>query len=71
MKATVAPARPSVVTVTETGTRLDHFVTDNEMDSNIGSGRYTTVCGAVILPASLTQPSTGLCQDCQRQWWGK
>ena len=71
MKANVAPARPLVVTVTETGTRLDHFVTDDEMGSNIGTGRYTTVCGAVILPASLTEPPTGLCQDCQRQWWGK
>lgn len=53
--------QPRAVTLTEAGTGAAHLVTDEAMTAGLRSGRYPTVCGAQVLPASLTVPASGRC----------
>jgi hypothetical protein len=70
MSRTAVAARPHVVTLTEAGTDLAHLVTDVGMTAGLRSGIYPAACGARVLPASLTAPASGWCEDCARWWSG-
>lgn len=49
---------------------LSHIVRVDELDANIRAGRYAALCGAVVLPASLTVAPTGRCGLCDNEWRG-
>ena len=55
---------PRVVTVTDrTGTA--HLVTDEALRAAYpGAGRYAAVCGAAVLPGSLSAPIDHWCRGC-------
>lgn len=57
-------APPRVVTVTDRkGTA--HLVTDDALDvARSAAGRYVAVCGAVVLPGSLSAPIGHSCHGC-------
>jgi hypothetical protein len=60
--------RPRVVTLTEADTGTAHLVTDDGMTTGLRAGIYPTVCGARVLPASLTAPASRCCGLCARRW---
>ena len=50
--------------MTDVGTGLAHWVTGEAMTSGQRTGRYTTVCGLTVIPASLTALESGRCRRC-------
>jgi hypothetical protein len=59
---------------------LRHYLTlDDAAAGRKGGGHYVALCGAVILPAGMTEPGTGTCPNCveltvpnqgsRRSWW--
>jgi hypothetical protein len=59
-------APPRVVTVTNwRGTA--HLVTDAALVARLAAGTYAAVCGAAVLPGSLSAPIGHSCRGC-RSW---
>jgi len=54
-------SRSRLTGVTDAGTLVEHLVTGSATSD--GRGRYVAVCGARVLPASLTAPD-GFCPLC-------
>ena len=54
-----------LVALTDVRTNLAHRVTDEAMVAGRrAGGRYRAVCGVDVLPASLSAPERGFCDDC-------
>jgi hypothetical protein len=58
------PARHDVLPIIDARTGEAHQVTTEAVDSGRDTGRYTAVCGAEVLAASLTAPPTRYCRFC-------
>lgn len=56
-----------VFPVTDARTGVTHLVTDEAMTTGRRAGCYVSVCGIVVLAASLTAESDKLCSSC-RDW---
>jgi hypothetical protein len=75
-RARLAPRRPALVAWVDLRTRITHLLTpDAAAAGRAGGGRYLAVCGADVIPASITDPGNGYCQSCytasipqQRTW---
>ena len=59
--------RTHVVAMTDTRTVVAHLVTDEAVAAGRQAGRYIGVCGAVVLPGSLTEGTDRCCRFC-RDW---
>ncbi|MGH3700638.1 MAG: hypothetical protein ACRDRU_17615 [Pseudonocardiaceae bacterium] len=55
-------SRSRLAGVTDAGTLVEHLMTGDVAPD--GWGRYAAVCGARVLPASLTAPERGFCPLC-------
>jgi hypothetical protein len=65
----VATAPRRTIELVASGTETAHRVTDEAFAAGRhAGGRYVTVCGAEVLPASLTAPPRRYCPACE--WWG-
>ena len=54
-----------VTVMTDGRTRYAYYITDAAVAAGrLGAGRYEAVCGAVVLPASLTTPDIAGCLLC-------
>jgi hypothetical protein len=68
--ASVVTNRPPVIAMTDARTYRAHLVDDAAFAAGrADAGRYVTVCGAVVLAASLTTPETSYCASCA-YWHG-
>ncbi|MGH3833942.1 MAG: hypothetical protein ACRDRS_26465 [Pseudonocardiaceae bacterium] len=59
-----ARSRSRLAEVTDAGTLVGHLMPGVATANR--RGRYLTVCGAWVLPASLTGPERGVCARCVR-----
>lgn len=66
-KVTAPAEAVSVLTMTDARTGDAHLVTEDAMLTGRQAGRYASVCGAEVLPASLTTAERGYCRSCA-QW---
>lgn len=55
------------VSMVDTCTGIEHFVTDESAASGRSAGRYVAACTTVVLPGSLNQDSQRFCAGC-RDW---
>lgn len=60
-----APILSRVVAMTDTRTMVAHLVADDAAAAGRHTGRYVGVCGAVVLPGSLTEDASRYCRSCQ------
>lgn len=69
--AGVAVETSHVVAITDARTRRAHLVTDAAVAAGrrADAGRYVSVCGVVVLAASLTTPESSYCASCA--YWRK
>jgi hypothetical protein len=66
-RAPVATAPVITIELVDRCTEVTHRVTDDAFaDGRRVGGRYWAVCGALVLPASLTAPGRGHCPACER-----
>lgn len=62
---TPAATVPRLVALTDVYTGAAHLVTDEAMAAGRrAAGRYVAICGADMLPASLTAPERRICPHC-------
>jgi hypothetical protein len=63
--ASVVTATSPVIAMTDARTCRAHLVADEAFTAGrANAGRYVTVCGIVVLAASLTTPETSYCASC-------
>jgi hypothetical protein len=63
--AGVAVEKSHVVAITDARTRRAHLVADAAVAAGRANlGRYVSVCGVVVLAASLTTPESSYCASC-------
>ncbi|MGH3834209.1 MAG: hypothetical protein ACRDSF_00675 [Pseudonocardiaceae bacterium] len=56
---------PRVVEMVDAPTGTTHLLTpDAAAAGRRAEGRYVAVCGAVVLPAGMTDPGRGYCRSC-------
>lgn len=53
------------VSMVDTYTEIEHFVTDGSAAQGRSVGRYVVACTTVILPGSLKQDSRRFCTACR------
>lgn len=58
---------PRCVSMVDTCTHVEHFVTDESVASGRSAGRYVAACTAVVVPGSLEQSGHHFCEGC-RDW---
>ncbi|MGH3911702.1 MAG: hypothetical protein ACRDRM_12835 [Pseudonocardiaceae bacterium] len=67
MTDTRTPILSRTVAMIDTRTGVAHLVTDAAVAAGRRAGRYVGVCGAVVLPGSLTEGTDRFCRFC-RDW---
>lgn len=61
----LSPRSRPVIKWVDVRTSLAHLLTPEAAAAGRGSGgRYIALCGADVIPASLTEPGRGMCQAC-------
>jgi hypothetical protein len=65
-RARLALRRPALVAWVDLRTSITHLLTpDAAAAGRVGGGRYIALCGADVIPASMTEPGRGYCQSCR------